>query len=470
MIVFNNRKDGMRPEVADIYYDNNIYSKWAFDNNKEFIKYNDDSVKPDTIVDTKIRDSVGKISDTLQNILDFQLKNINQLEFIINKYPDNRNITKKDFKNLELSFKILIQNDDIIRKYNEIIRQYIDPKINSNTRQIIKTDLQRLSKSVDINIYRLFNCIQYFLKYGFRSLTDIPLDYPGIEAGELLLRKMNNLYLIDMIKSYCILYCIQNDLFTGYYNLINNTTIEAQYPNFIKQLNGVESDYVEGIISQKNLLESEIRKVQRNNFIENAVKEFISEYGREPSRQEIAKITLKMSQPVLDEIDVGKLYDNFKLNFENYIDDIVNNWLYDYEGRLNAFRAAPIETFDDANEVREVVKNILISVEDLTKDLFKSKIIDEINIKKFLDKKSEKLFKDTIKIILRDNTPILLDLLNNDTTSDPTYETTVEREFNNYKDLLDYFKRILLATITNKIRSIPEQNKSEIQEILFRKH
>jgi hypothetical protein len=325
MIVLNNRKDGMRPEVADIYYDNNIYSKWAFDNNKEFIKYQDDSVKPDTVVDTKIQDSTGILSDTLQNIINNDLKNLRTLDVNIKTYNTDTLLWQSEFysKILDTLVRQIISNGDFIKKYNELIRKYIDPVINNNTRQIIKTDIQKLSKNIDIVIYLLFEFITKLLFIGDRPLktedyTDLtPVGYKSQKE----LKKFNDEHLINLIRIWCMYNCVRSDLFTGYFNMIDNISIETQYPNFIKELKLENIEYIEDVLSQNKENENKIRDVQKKNLIKKAVDEFISEYGREPSRQEIARMTMKLFEPSKRSEDIklvavkeqyAEIYDEFK--------------------------------------------------------------------------------------------------------------------------------------------------------------
>lgn len=394
MLEFKNRSDGMRPETADVYYENQIYKDWAFNQNKEFVKNFTDDVKANTVVDIKLQKETGAISDKAVGILESDIKKTNRIISVLSVISENG---KQNILEAESDISTISSVAEFIKAYNQLIRNYVDPSINFSTRQSIKTEIYNLSKNIDIIVYNILDIIENIIKFQvYPDQPELFLEYDvdyhrfpleGVAEADLptyiaynkLLkekyidrREICEKYLVLLIKAFCTYSLIQNDLYTGYFNIIKDIDIEAQLPNLLKELSDPVKLYIKSTLNdEKTKSISEKDRVLKNQ-LERLKREYMQENGHMPSENEIARLRMKLGRPS-EPIDIPLITDSRITEILNEIlpemhrkmQELFDKYLYDSKGadvandgsitkivsRLNSLTVAQ---FRDAKTVKSI--------------------------------------------------------------------------------------------------------------------
>jgi hypothetical protein len=228
MLGLRQRDDGnerIRPEVREVQDEMlNIYRR-TFDNQKSWAKRFTEEVNPQNQNDLNVIESVEGKKESFMKILQEKLNLIDS-------------VNKGFVKVLGLSVKSREQIEkfgnsyDIIRPYNEIIRNYLNPKINSKTRDEIKSIIQE--------IIPLLNQIIYITNITFRNtFFDPPYTPEKITSGKR--------FLTPMLTTYIALLVIQKNLFRGTYSTINKPQLDVQYQEWVSSLSDDDRTFLKAI-------------------------------------------------------------------------------------------------------------------------------------------------------------------------------------------------------------------------------
>jgi hypothetical protein len=228
MLGLRQRDDGnerIRPEVREVQDEMlNIYRR-TFDNEKSLAKRFTEEVNPQNQNDLNVIESVEGKKESFMKILQEKLNLIDS-------------VNKGFVKVLGLSVKSREQIEkfgnsyDIIRPYNEIIRNYLNPKINSKTRDEIKSIIQE--------IIPLLNQIIYITNITFRNtFFDPPYTPEKITSGKR--------FLTPMLTTYIALLVIQKNLFRGTYSTINKPQLDVQYQEWVSSLSDDDRTFLKAI-------------------------------------------------------------------------------------------------------------------------------------------------------------------------------------------------------------------------------
>jgi len=228
MLGLRQRDDGnerIRPEVREVQDEMlNIYRR-TFDNEKSWAKRFTEEVNPQNQNDLNVIESVEGKKESFMKILQEKLNLIDS-------------VNKGFVKVLGLSVKSREQIEkfgnsyDIIRPYNEIIRNYLNPKINSKTRDEIKSIIQE--------IIPLLNQIIYITNITFRNtFFDPPYTPEKITSGKR--------FLTPMLTTYIALLVIQKNLFRGTYSTINKPQLDVQYQEWVSSLSDDDRTFLKAI-------------------------------------------------------------------------------------------------------------------------------------------------------------------------------------------------------------------------------
>ena len=140
MLGFRNRDNGddrVRPEVKEVRDEFlNIYRR-ALDNEKDWANRFTEERTPQTQKDLGILDSIENKKDTLLKVLQDKLNVIDSINKGIVKVSGASVKSREVIQDYGNSY-------DIIKPYNEMIRNFLNPEINSKTREELKTKLQEL--------------------------------------------------------------------------------------------------------------------------------------------------------------------------------------------------------------------------------------------------------------------------------------------------------------------------------------
>lgn len=248
MLGFRNRYNNdirIRPEVKEIQDDFlNTYRR-VLDNQKNWVKRYSEEVTPQNQKDFGVIESIETKKDNLLKILQDKLNLVDSIDKNLIKVTGSAVQSRKVVEEFGKSY-------DIIKPYNDIIRSYLDPEINSKTREEIKSKLQELVP--------LINQIIYLTDNVFKTNFFTP---PYNAAKEQIGKKFLN----PMITTFLALLVMQKNLFRGTYSVIDKPQLDIQYKSWLSSLKDDKRNFV---ISIENPSGNESKKAikRRQKLIE----------------------------------------------------------------------------------------------------------------------------------------------------------------------------------------------------------
>lgn len=236
----DNGVERIRPEVKDVRDEFlNIYRR-TLDNEKDWAKRFTEERSPQTQKDLSVIESIENKKDNLLKVLHDKLNVIDS----INKGVVS--VSGKSVKSREVA-EDFGKSFDIIKPYNEIIRNYLNPEINSKTREEIKTKLQE--------IVPLINQLIYITNDTFNN----EFFQPPYTAQSYITGKR---FLIPMITTYLALLVIQKNLFRGTYSTIDKPQLDIQYQEWYSSLNDINRAFLNTIKTPTGSNEAQVRREQ----------------------------------------------------------------------------------------------------------------------------------------------------------------------------------------------------------------
>jgi hypothetical protein len=235
--------DTIKDEVADVQnYDREQYRK-VFELEKDWVKRWTDDVKPHTQLDRTVEQRTEKESEKVINLLEIRIDNLDKLGLIDLKPT----ITTTSQQN-RTYFTELLDNAEVIRFYNDLIRSYINLEITQDTREAIKTNIQSLRPYIDTLV---FGINAYINKYIF----NVPLG-GGILAGEKLL--FNKTYLLKLLTALAVYTFMQKSLFRGTYSPITKNDIDFQLNEITSKLSAPHKIIYNNALVGNNITKSQV--------------------------------------------------------------------------------------------------------------------------------------------------------------------------------------------------------------------
>lgn len=194
--------DTIKDEVADVQnYDREQYRK-VFELEKDWVKRWTDDVKPHTQLDRTVEQRTEKESEKVINLLEIRIDNLDKISLLtLNELHNTTNIQNRTY------FSGLLDNAEVIRFYNDLIRSYINLEITQDTREAIKTNIQSIKPYIDT------------LVYGINKLI---ID----KSFDPLARTYRKTYLLKILTALSVYTFIQKSLFRGTYSPITKNDID----------------------------------------------------------------------------------------------------------------------------------------------------------------------------------------------------------------------------------------------------
>ena len=228
--------DTIKDEVADIQnYDREQYRK-VLELEKDWIKRWTDDVKPQTQLDRTVEQRTEKEAEKVINLLEIRIDNLDKINLLT---PSELNNTTS-MQN-RTYFSGLLDNAEVIRFYNDLIRSYINLEITQVTREAIKTNIQSIKPYIDTLVYGINKLVT---NTSFNAITPIVF---------------NKTYLLKLLTALSIYTFIQKSLFRGTYSPITKNDIDFQ-------LNDITSKFTPArkIIYNNALVGNSITQSQNN--------------------------------------------------------------------------------------------------------------------------------------------------------------------------------------------------------------
>ena len=228
MLGFRNRDNGddrIRPEVKEIQDEQLNINRRVYDSEKSWASRFTEERNPPNQKDLSTINNTEKKIENLMNTLQ---EKINLMASM-----DLGNNQEKSAKFGE-SFAIL-------KNYNEIIRNYINPENNSKTREEIKPKIQQ--------IVPLLNQLIFMTNNYMNSVTFAALDLPN-----------GRRYLRPIIPTYILLKVIQKNLFRDSYSTIDKPQLDIQYNEWFASLTDPEKTYITAIENPTGEAEANVRR------------------------------------------------------------------------------------------------------------------------------------------------------------------------------------------------------------------
>jgi hypothetical protein len=205
----DNGNDRVRPEVKDIQDEFlNIYRR-VYDNTKDWASRFTEDRTPQTQRDADTIDSIQKQVENLTKVL---TEKFNIIDSIAKGIAPATGIKSREIA------QEFGKSYDIIKPYNEIIRSYLNPEINSKTRDEIKTNIQQIVPILNQIISTTRQALD--LRY---------LRGPYLADAQRIAKK----YMNPLITTYMVLLVIQKNLFRNTYSLIDKPQIDIQYNEWV---------------------------------------------------------------------------------------------------------------------------------------------------------------------------------------------------------------------------------------------
>jgi hypothetical protein len=243
--------DTIKDEVADVQnYDREQYRK-VLELERDWVKRWTDDVKPHTQLDRTVEQRTEKESEKVINLLEIRIDNLDKLALIDVK----ASIVTTSQQN-RTYFTELLDNAEVIRFYNDLIRSYINLEITQDTREAIKTNIQSLRPYIDTLVFGLN---AYINKYIF----NVPLG-GGILAADKLL--FNKTYLLKLLTALSVYTFMQKSLFRGTYSPITKNDIDFQLNEITSKLSPAHKVIYNNALVGNNMTKSqadaEARRIQ----------------------------------------------------------------------------------------------------------------------------------------------------------------------------------------------------------------
>ena len=194
--------DTIKDEVADVQnYDREQYRK-VFELEKDWVKRWTDDIKPHTQLDRTVEQRTEKEAEKVINLLEIRIDNLDKISLLtLNELHNTTNIQNRTY------FSGLLDNAEVIRFYNDLIRSYINLEITQDTREAIKSNIQSIKPYIDT------------LVYGINKLI---ID----KSFDLLGRNFRKTYLLKLLTALSVYTFIQKSLFRGTYSPITKNDID----------------------------------------------------------------------------------------------------------------------------------------------------------------------------------------------------------------------------------------------------
>ena len=210
--------DDTRPEVRDVLdYDKNI-NRRVIEFNKRFIENFDDNVRVDTqldkTVEQRVINEVAKVSQILEAKEATVEKALNSVQGI----DINKQMTKT-------ATDEVVNNAELIRFYNDLIRSYLSIDVNQMTRAAIETNIQELNPYVNALVYSL------------NKFLDTKV-YVGPIGTASSAEKYRHMYLTRLITTLSIVSIIQKSMFRKKYEILNEGNIGMENDIYYDSKNG----------------------------------------------------------------------------------------------------------------------------------------------------------------------------------------------------------------------------------------
>ena len=228
MLGFRNRDNGddrIRPEVKEIQDEQLNINRRVYDSEKSWASRFTEERNPPNQKDLSTINNTEKKIENLMNTLQEKINLMASMDL---------------GNNLEKSAKFG-ESFAILKNYNEIIRNYINPENNSKTREEIKPKIQQ--------IVPLLNQLIFMTNNYMNSVTFAALDLPN-----------GRRYLRPIIPTYILLKVIQKNLFRDSYSTIDKPQLDIQYNEWFASLTDPEKTYITAIENPTGEAEANVRR------------------------------------------------------------------------------------------------------------------------------------------------------------------------------------------------------------------
>ena len=228
MLGFRNRDNGddrIRPEVKEIQDEQLNINRRVYDSEKSWASRFTEERNPPNQKDLSTINNTEKKIENLMNTLQEKINLMAAMDI---------------GNNLEKSAKFG-ESFAILKNYNEIIRNYINPENNSKTREEIKPKIQQ--------IVPLLNQLIFMTNNYMNSVTFAALDLPN-----------GRRYLRPIIPTYILLKVIQKNLFRDSYSTIDKPQLDIQYNEWFASLTDPEKTYITAIENPTGEAEANVRR------------------------------------------------------------------------------------------------------------------------------------------------------------------------------------------------------------------
>lgn len=243
----DNGDERIRPEVKEIQDEFlNIYRR-TYDNEKNWAARFSEEINPQTQADL---DTITTGQKQIENFIKVLEDKMSLITPIVNGIVD---IGKS--QNFIKALQSFGNSFDIITQYNSIIRKYLDPEVNSKTKEELKNQIQQsvpyLNQLITLT-YKLFNNL-------FEIIFPAPDAGVGVGVaaapGAETKSEKNLRYKREAVKgilpititTFMVLLLIQKNLFRNTYSLIEKPQIDVQYKNWLASIPDLQRDYIKSI-------------------------------------------------------------------------------------------------------------------------------------------------------------------------------------------------------------------------------
>jgi hypothetical protein len=281
--------DGRRVEVKDVLDSNLDAYRRVFNLEKDWVSTFQESIKPDEQANKQTIETSQKESEKVSEIL---TEKINLLTQYNTKFEIKS--TKYDYIYQVKTLNDIINNQDFIRFYNDIIRTYINPENSQQTKEEIKNNIVSLSPLINNIVFQfeiLINssALSYRTKEeDFSILTGGELD--GFDANfrkEYLLQyQFISSYLNNILKSYSIYLFVQKSLFRNQLNIIQVNDVNNEYSSVIGELSSDAN--TEEILDEIN--KDDIANISQKDALEKRQQLIREDQGLPLSPEQISKL------------------------------------------------------------------------------------------------------------------------------------------------------------------------------------
>jgi len=247
-----------------------------------------------------------------------RLEDLEQDITLVLKSPEDTYVEKITSGNNNSEFLRIATSQKLVMAYNKMINSYLTSRASQNSKDIMKSNMNQLSKEIDKTTYLIEQLNNRIVENTF-SIKSYG-EFMNGEDGDLQhaeATKLNNFFkrfFYGMVKTESVLDSIQNDFFTNTYRLLTPESINNSLNNTIKEYtlkdNGAYAFIFTDLINKSQLEESvstvaSLKKVNKK-------KETTKNLSKiEQDKNEITKIRFFINQKDRIMRNLGKFKDKF---------------------------------------------------------------------------------------------------------------------------------------------------------------